>query len=144
MLGELTNNLSKLTTIDENIATEERKLNNLVPDDVENKRNIEDRIKTLRDERVIRLQVASINDKSLQSQLNRLKETFQRIRSGDTTLAEKIKTLFREQGITIVSILTALDAVIAAIVESIIGTGGRGSGGSPTPEPPPDKGSLKE
>ena len=47
MRGELTNNLSKLTTIDENIATEERKLNSLAPDDVENKRIIKDRIKTL-------------------------------------------------------------------------------------------------
>ena len=84
---------------------------------------IKDRIKTLRDERVVCVQVALINDKGLRSQFSRMKETFQRIRNEDTTLAEKIKTLFREQGITMVSILTALGNVVATIFESSIGTG---------------------
>ena len=54
----------------------------------------------------------------------------------------RILTLFREQIITIVSILTALLAGIAAIVPSAIGDfgGGGETGGSP----PRDKGTYKK
>ena len=38
---------------------------------------------------------------------NRIKDTINKILKEDTTLGERIKTLFREQGITIVSVLTA-------------------------------------
>ena len=48
-------------------------------------------------------------------------------------LAERIRTLFREQGITIFSILTAFSMTISAIVLAITGVfgGGGGIGGSP-------------
>ena len=38
----------------------------------------------------------------------------------DATLRDKIKTLFREQGVTIVSILTAISLAISTIVASIV------------------------
>ena len=46
-------------------------------------------------------------------------------------MTEKIRTLFREQGITIFSILTALSMTIPTIVLAITGVfgGGRGGGG---------------
>ena len=37
------------------------------------------------------------------------------------TLAEKIRTLFREQGITIVSILTALGMTLGVLIEALLG-----------------------
>ena len=49
-------------------------------------------------------------------------------------MAERICTLFREQGITIFSILTALSMTISTIVLAITGIfgGGGGAGGSPS------------
>ena len=62
----------------------------------------------------------------------------------DTSLAEKIRTLFREQGITIASILTAIRMAIGVLVEALL-PGGRvvtasGGGGEP---PPKDEKGLK-
>ena len=50
-----------------------------------------------------------------------------------TTLREKIQTLFREQGITIVSILTALGMVTGFLVEALLPSGG-GSTSQTNPE----------
>ena len=56
----------------------------------------------------------------------------------DTSLAEKIRTLFREQGITIASILMAIGMAIGVLVEALLpGCGGTatasGGGGKPPP-----------
>ena len=51
----------------------------------------------------------------------------------DTSLAEKIRTLFREQGITIASILTAIRMAIGVLVETLLPGGGT-VGGKPTPK----------
>ena len=61
----------------------------------------------------------------------------------DTSLAEKIRMLFREQGITIASILTAIGMAISVLVEALL-TGGGGtvaSGGYP---PSKDEKGLQE
>ena len=61
----------------------------------------------------------------------------------DTSLGEKIRTLFREQGITIASILTAIGMAIGVLVEALLPGGGvavSGGGGSP---PPKDEKGLK-
>ena len=42
----------------------------------------------------------------------------------DTSLGEKIRTLFREQGITIASILTAIGMAIGVLVEALLLGGG--------------------
>ena len=54
----------------------------------------------------------------------------------DTSLGEKIRTLFREQGITIASILTAIGMAIGVLVEALLPGGGAAaaSGGEPPPE----------
>ena len=51
----------------------------------------------------------------------------------DTSLGEKIRTLFREQGITIASILTAIGMAIGVLVEALLLGGGAttASGGPP-------------
>ena len=63
----------------------------------------------------------------------------------DTSLGEKIQTLFREQGITIASILTAIGMAIGVLVELLLPAGGgaaaSGGGGKP---PPKDEAGLKE
>ena len=59
----------------------------------------------------------------------------------DTTLGEGLRTLFRDQGITIVSVYTAIGMIIGVIVEAVIPT----SGGAVTPpKPPSSKDGIKE
>ena len=59
----------------------------------------------------------------------------------DTSLGEKILTLFREQGITIVSILMAIGMAIGVLVEALLpGGAAAASGGEP---PPIDEKGLK-
>ena len=63
----------------------------------------------------------------------------------DTSLGEKIRTPFREQGITTASILTAIGMAIGVLVEALLLGGGAaaalGGGGEP---PPKDEKGLKE
>ena len=63
----------------------------------------------------------------------------------DTSLGEKIITLFREQGITIASMLTAIGMAIGVLIEALLPGGGAAavvSGGEPLP--PKDEAGLKE
>ena len=62
-------------------------------------------------------------------------------------MTEKIRTLFREQGITIASILMAIGMAIRVLVEALLPGGGGGEGGAAASggEPPPkDEKGLKE
>ena len=111
-------------------------------------REIRDRIRKLESvlsdielERQARLEALSTNRATLRSQINRIRETFRRLLHEDTTLAERIRTLFREQGITIASILTAIGMAISTLVLAL--TGGGGSTPAPAPKPP-DKSGLKK
>ena len=55
----------------------------------------------------------------------------------DTSLGEKIRTLFREQGITIASILTAIGMAIEVLIEALLPGGGAAAasgGGKPSPK----------
>ena len=136
--GELVNNLAKLTELDNHITREQNKLDEPDIGDFE-RRRIAERIRDLKDERVSRLEAASASREALRSQISRIRETINRLINEDTTLAERIRTLFREQGITIVSILTALGMVISTLVLAV-------SGGSAAvvPPTPPSKGGLRE
>ena len=129
--GEIANNLSKLGQLDEQINKEKQKL--VEADDSNLGREVKDRIskrlKDLQEERAVRLEVLSNNREELRTQVSRIKNTIQRILYEDTTLAERIRTLFREQGITIASILTALGFAISTLVFAL-------TGGSVTPPPP--------
>ena len=135
--GELTNNLAKLSELDEHIALEKRKLEE-VPDEA-TKDEIAKRLRDLQDLRATRLEAVSSTRGALRSQFSRIRETLHRILHEDKTLAERIKTLFREQGITIASVLTAIGMIISTIVLAIPG----GSGGGAAPPQPPGKGGAK-
>ena len=139
--GEHTNNLAKLTELDKHIALEERKLEE-APDET-TKNIIAERLRKLQDERASCLEAASTTREALRSQISRIRETLHRILHEDKTLAERIRTLFREQGITIASILTAIGMTISTLVLAL--TGGSGGGAAPPQPPqPPGKGGVKE
>ena len=55
-------------------------------------------------------------------QINQIKELITKFLDKETgTLGERIRTLFKEQGITIVSILTAVGMAIGVLVEALLG-----------------------
>ena len=56
----------------------------------------------------------------------------------DTSLGEKIRTLFREQGITIASILMAIGMAIGVLVEALLPGGGAATTSGRGGEPPPN------
>ena len=60
----------------------------------------------------------------LKNQITSLKETIANVLDSNTSLAEKIQTLFREQGIMIASILTAIGMAIGVLVEALLPGGG--------------------
>ncbi len=137
--GELTNNLAKLSELDEHIAIEKCKLDTEGIDQSV-KCRIAECLHELQDERAPRLEAAAANREALHFQINCMRETINRILHKDTTLAERIHTLFHEQGITIASILTVIGMAISALVLALTGSG------SSTPTPPqlPGKGGVRE
>ena len=73
------------------------------------------------------------------------KETIAKVLDKDTSLGEKIRTLFREQGITIASILTAIGMAIGVLVEALLPGGGAAAASGGGGEPPlKDEKGLKE
>ncbi|CAG2239809.1 unnamed protein product [Mytilus edulis] len=99
---------------------------------------ISSRIRELESERSARLEVININKEKLRSQVNRFKQTIHKMLNEDKTLGERIRTLFREQGITIVSVLTAFGMIIGVIVEAFTGSP------SPSPSPPSKGGGVQD
>ena len=93
-------------------------------------------------EKKSRLEILLQNQKDLQTQAARIKQILEKVIDKNASLTEKIPTLFREQGITIFSILTALSMTISTIILAITGVfgGGRETGGST----PKDEGTLKK
>ena len=56
-------------------------------------------------------------------QINQIKESITKFLDKETgTLGERIRTLFKEQGITIVSILTAIGMAIGVLIEALLGS----------------------
>ena len=70
---------------------------------------IKDRLKRLRDELNERDEEIDILKGEASKQINQIKESITKLLDKETrTLRERIRTLFKEQGITIASILTAI------------------------------------
>ena len=146
MQDELLTNTSKLTEINKRIEKETKKLEEVKngPTYSDKQRQLyRDRLDDLNTEKQARLEILSQNQKDLQTQVARIKQTIAKVLDQDTSLAERICTLLREQGLTIFTILTALSMIISTIVLAITGVFGgvdRGAGGSP----PKDEGALKK
>ena len=108
------------------------------------KEDITKRIDALNDELVIRQKSIDLLKGRLKSQITSFKETIAKVLDKDISLGEKIRTLFREQGITIASILMAIRMAIGVLVEALLPGGGAaiasGGGGE---SPPKDEKGLK-
>ena len=83
---------------------------------------IEDRIKKLRGELTERNKEIDILKGEASKQINQIRESITKFLDKETgTLGERIGTLFKEQGITIVSILTAVGMAIGVLIEALLG-----------------------
>ena len=137
MRGELLNNTSKLTEINRRNQRDTKKLEEIEndPTDTNEQRELSwDRLDDLNTEKQERLKILSKNRIDLQHQLARIKkETIAKVLDQDTSLAERIRILFREQGIVIFSILT-ISTIVLAITEVF------GEGGGAGDPPPKDEG----
>ena len=133
--------------MEEHIAKECRKLEECreypgVYDDTM-KEDITKRIDALNDELKVRQESINLLKGRLKNQKTSFHETIAKVLDKDTSLAEKIRTLFREQGITTASILTAIGIAIGVLVEALLPGGAAAASGGGEP-PPKDKKGLKE
>ena len=109
------------------------------------KEDITKRIDDLNDELANRQESVNLLKGRLKNQITSFHETIAKVLGKDTSLAEKIRTLFREQGITIASILTAIGMAIGVLVEGLLPGGGGAAVASRGGEPPPkDEKGFKE
>ena len=97
--GELLNNISKLTEIDKPAKTDTKNLEEVENDPTysdEQRQLYRDRLDDLNTEKQARLEILSQNRKGLQTQAARIRQTTEKVLDKDTSLAERIRTLFRE------------------------------------------------
>lgn len=110
----------------------------------ENKKNIDDLI----DAEQSAIDAIDANLRKIGVEFNL---TIKSILNSDRTLTEKIRALFKEQGVTIVSILTAISLAISTLIASVVAAVGGGATDivptpdpGPTPKPPPGQDGVKE
>ena len=133
--------------MEERIAKEHRKLKGFreyprVYNDAM-REDITKRIDDLNEDLKVRQESIDLLKGRLKSQITSFKETIAKVLDSNTSLAEKIRTLFREQGITIASILTAIRMAIRVLVEALLPGGDTAALGGGEP-PPKDEADLKE
>ena len=122
--GSLKVAIAKRVDLEARIKHEERKLNEIqdpkYSDDLRNR--IEDRIGKLRGELTERNKEIDILKGEASKQINQIRESITKFLDKETgALGERIRTLFKEQGITIVFILTAVGMAIAFLIEALLG-----------------------
>ena len=143
--GELLNNTCKQTEINMRIQRDTKKLEEVENDPTytdQQRQLYRDRLDDLNTEKQARLEILSQNRKDLQTKVARIKQTLEKVLDQNTSLAERIRTLFCEQGITIFSILTAFSMTISTIVLAI--TAAFGEGGGTEGSTPKDEGVFKK
>ena len=122
--GSLKVAIAKRVDLNARIEHEERKLSEVQdPAYSDDQRDmIEGRIKRLRGELTERNKEIDILKGEASKQINQIKGSITKFLDKETgTLGERIRNLFKEQGITIVSILTAVGMTIGVLIEALLG-----------------------
>ena len=115
--------IAKCIDLEGRIKHEERKLNEIQdPKYSDDQRDmIEDRIGKLRGKLTERNKEIDILKGEASKQINQIKESITKFLDKETgTLGERIRTPFKDQGITIVSILTAVGMTIGVLIEALL------------------------
>ena len=122
--GSLKVAIAKRIDLEGRIKHEERKLNE-IQDPIysdDQRKMVKDRINKLRGELTERNEEIDILKGEASKQINQIRGSITKFLDKETgTLGERIRTLFKEQGITIVSILTAVGMAIGVLVEALLG-----------------------
>jgi hypothetical protein len=119
----------------ESLTADQSKLERLEPTEsefVETQDRIEqheERLRSLREQRDAHIAaIASIRG-NLRSQITRIRDTIDKVLHIDRSLGEQLRTIFIEQGVTIVSLVAAVSAILAAVITALKKAGGSVAGG---------------
>ena len=122
--GSLKVAIAKRIDLEGRIKHEERKLNVIQdPKYSDDQRDmIEGRINKLREKLTERNKEIDILKGEASKQINQIRESIMKFLDKETgTLGERIRTLFKEQGITVISTLTALGMTLGVLIEALSG-----------------------
>ena len=148
--GSLRSAIAKSIAKQVDIDKENRKLEEMVNDETysdEQREEVRARLQRFQDEQKAISDQIRILKGRYSNQIYQIRESIMKFLDKETgTLGERIRTLFKEQGITIVSILTALGMTIGVLVEALLGgpTVSTTTSGSSTADGGDKKGGARE
>ena len=133
--GSLRSAISKSIAKQVDIDRENRKVEEMANDETysdEQREEVRARLLRFQDEqKAINDQIRILKGR-YSNQIYQIRESIMKFLDKETgTLGERIRTLFKEQGITIVSILTALRMTLGVLIEALLG--GPSTTSTPTP-----------
>ena len=132
--GSLRSAIAKSIAKQVDIDRENRKLEEMANDETysdEQREEVLARLQRFQDEQKAISDQTRILKGRYSNQIYQIRESILKFLDKETSLGERIRTLFREQGITIVSILTALGMTIGVLIEALLGGP---SASAPTPQ----------
>ena len=123
--GFLRSAIAKSIAKQVDIDQENRKLEEMANDETysdEQKEEVRSRLQRFQDEqKAISNQIRILKGR-YSNQIYKIRESIMKFLDKETgTLGERIKTLFKEQGITVTSILTALGMTLGVLIEALLG-----------------------
>ena len=123
--GSLRSAIAKSIAKQVDIDKENRKLEEMANDETysdEQREEVRARLQRFQDEQKAKSDQIRILKGQFSDQIYQIRESIMRFLDKETgTLGERIRTLFKEQGITIVSILTALGMTLGVLIEALLG-----------------------
>ena len=123
--GSLRSAIAKSIAKQVDIDKENRKLEEIANDEMysdEQREEVRARLQRFQDEqKAISNQIRILKGR-YSNQIYQIRESIMKFLDKETgTLGERIRTLFKEQGITIISILTALGMALGVLIEALLG-----------------------
>ena len=133
--GSLRSAIAKSIAKQVDIDKENRKLEEMANDETysdEQREEVRARLQRFQDEKKAISDQIRILKGRYSNQIYQIRESIMKFLDKETgTLGERIRTLFKEQGITIISILTALGMTLGVLIEALLGGP---SASAPTPQ----------
>ena len=123
--GSLRSAIAKLVAKQVDIDRENRKLEEMANDGTysdEQREEVQARLQRFQDQQKAINDQIRILEGRYSNQIYQIRESIKKFLDKETgTLGERIRTLFKEQGITIISILTALGMTLGVLIEALLG-----------------------
>jgi hypothetical protein len=104
-------------------------------EDIEGRDALTKEIRQMREQREVHLSEAARFDVEARSQISQIRETVASVMNVNLPLMTRIRNLFREQGVTIASVITAISFIISTIVVALTGRTPRKEAAPPAPAP---------